>query len=207
MRTFLSIVASTISAALVAAGIAWAAHIPLYPGPVQGGDILPLINNLVGQVNSQTGWTNVQVGPINSTATTNEQILATSVIPGGTLNSPGQTLIERCGGSTAANSHTKTINLYFGAVEYSTPAIATVGANWELEMTIMAVTATANEVIYGRGSYGAIAIVGGTALAPIATNDTFDNLANNITVKCTVTQGTASASDTTLDDFVVWQEK
>jgi hypothetical protein len=205
IRRIFSTIASVLMATAVAGTVAWGAHVPYLTGPVQGGDMLGALNYLINQLNLNTGWLGVQVGPITSTATTAEQTLAQTIIPGGTLTTPGQTLVMRCGGLTASNNHTKTINLYFGQYEYSTPAISSIGAAFELEMTITAVTATANEVMFSRGSYGPPS-VSGLTLAPNASNDTYDNLTGNITAKCTVTQGTASASDTTLYDFVIWRE-
>lgn len=194
-------VLATVAAVVMAGGIAWASHIPFYTGPMEAGNLVGILNNLIGQINSSTGFVAAQPGPVNSTATTSEQTFATTVLPGGTLSLPGQTLVIRCAGKTATNGNTKTANLYFGSFEYSTAAMSTSGESWELELTVTAVSSGANSVIYGRGSSGSVVV------APVATNNTTDNLAAGITAKCTGTQGSASAADMTMENFVIWQEK
>lgn len=159
-------------------------------------------NNFVNQLNSYFGLSAVQVGPINSTATTNEQILSQTPIAPGTLIATGQSLKIHCGGTTGADTNTKTVKLYFGAASITTPAMTTSGINWEMEL-LVTLAATPNTVILGRGSIGGGLGSFAALVTPIATNDTFDNLSAAVTAKCTTTQGTASANDTVLEDFMI----
>lgn len=191
-------------ALLLAGGIAFATNIPLYKGPIQPGNLLDALNNLVLQINADTpGLSQFIAGPISSTATTLEQTLASTTIPAAQIVSAGQGLRLRCAGTTAADTNTKTVHLYFGNFEYSSAAFSTSAENWDLEILINAAAtpATADSVGVGHGTTGT------TVVAPVATNDTADNWQNAIAAKCTVTQGNASANDTTLETFLIEQIK
>lgn len=201
MRKIVSTVIAASIAALMGGTAAWSFGPPFVTPPVQAANLLGHLNALIQDMQNYYGLVAIQTGPIASTATTGEQVLATTSLPGGTLSTPGQTLILRCAGGTASNGNNKTVHLYFGSYEYSTATMSTSGESWELEMTVSAVTATANSVAYGRGTTNT------TVVAPTVTQDFVDNLSNSVTAKCTVTQGNASAADTTLYNFVVFQEK
>lgn len=201
MRKVLSTITAALVAAVFAGGLSWGFGLPYYSSPFQAGNLLSHFNNLIQEMNSYIGMVSAQPGPIASTATTAEQTFATTTLPGGTLSLPGQTLVIRCNGTTGADTQTKTAHLYFGGYEYSTASMSTSAESWELELTVTAVSAAANSVIAGRGSSATATV------APTVTQDQTDNLANAVTVKCTGTQGTASAADMTMYNFVVWQEK
>jgi hypothetical protein len=202
MRKLLSTITAALTASCIAGGVAFSFGIPLISGPIQPASLLEGLNYIINNAKAYYGMVAALPGPIASTATTAEQVFATTVIPTGSFTGPGQTLIIRCAGITANNAHTKAANLYFGAEEISATSIGT-NNSWELEMTVTqaTATATANSVIFARGTQGT------TVVAPVATNDTSDNLSTGITTKCTGTQGTASAADMTMEDFIVFQEK
>jgi hypothetical protein len=202
MRKLLSTVSAVLMATCIAGGSAWAFGLPLFTA-LQPSNVLEGLNTLITRINSTYGMVAALPGPVASTATTAEQIFASTYIPTGAFNGAGQTMIIRCAGVTGADGNNKTGHLYFGAFEYSTATMSTSGESWELELTVTqaTATATANSVAYGRGTTNT------TVVAPVATNDLTDNIANGVLVKCTGTQGTASAADMTMEDFIVFQEK
>ena len=202
MRKVLSTISAALVASTIAGGVARSFGIPLISGPIQPASLLEGLNYVITNAKAYYGMVAALPGPIASTATTAEQVFATTALPTGSFNGAGQTFIIRCAGITANNAHTKAANLYFGATEITASSIGT-NNSWELEMTVTqaTATATANSVIFARGTQGT------TVIAPVVTNDTFDNLSGGNTVKCTGTQGTASAADMTMEDFVIFQEK
>ena len=199
---------SALVAVTFSAGIAAAAFIPLLSGSAQLACQEPsqsayCANQLIQTMNSYLGLVAVLPGPIASTATTAEQTLATTSLPPNTLSVPGQTLRLKCGGATAANGNTKSAKLYFGTgASISTGNFTASAAAWELELIVTDAAITQpNSVYVGRGTEST------TVVAPVAGNNVTDNLTTAITAKCTVTQGTASAADLTLEDFVIEQVK
>lgn len=204
MRKMLSLISATLVAGLIAGGGAWAFGPPYLAGPLQASNLLGALNSIIQDIQTYTGLVAALPGTVASSATTVEQTFATTTIPTGTLALPGQTLIMRCAGTTGANTNNKTAHLYWGAYEFSTATMSTSAESWELEMTVTAATAasaTANNVIYSRGTTNT------TVVAPTVTNDFVDLNSGGVTVKCTGTQGTASAADMTMYDFIVFQEK
>ena len=201
---------STLVAVLFSGGIAAAAFIPfLTPNSPAGiacsepSQSLYCYNQIIGQVNGFLGLVAALPGPVASVATTAEQTLATTPLPPGTLTTAGQTLRLKCGGTTASNGNTKSAKLYFGTgATISTGNFTASGVAWELELIVSANGLTQpNSQFLGRGSEST------TTVAPVAGQNTTDNLSNAVTAKCTVTQGTASAADLTLEDFIIEQVK
>ena len=199
MKKLVQTILATLAAGALAFGVASATSIPYYTA-IQPSNIVSAFNDLIARINSSTGLVASLPGPIASLGQTAEQSFASTPLPPTTLTLPGQTLIIRCAGLTGSNGNTKTAHLYFGAFEYSTAAMSTSGESWELELTVQAATTTPNFVIYGRGTTNT------TVVAPVATNDT-ELMSNSPVVKCTGTQGTASAADMTMENFVIFQEK
>ena len=198
-------VLAALAAIAFSGAIALAANIPLFT-IVQPSNLVEGLNNLILQVNTGVSGNVVTVlGPVASTATTVEQTLATGVIPflttNGYVNTPGQSYRLTCAGTTAANTNSKTGHLYFGAAEYSTAAMSTSAESWELQIVVTMTATPSTSYWFGRGTTNT------TVVAPVATGDTTDSFGANITTKCTVTQGTASASDTVLTNFIVEQIK
>jgi hypothetical protein len=198
MRKLLSVLA----AVLVTSTIAYAANVPFWSSIVDPGNILGTINGLIQSINSSVGGLVADVpGPVASIGTTNEQTLASASIAGGTIGSVGQTLDIKCGGTTAANGNTKAAKLYFGGFSISTGNFTTSAENWELELVVTNGGTQPNVAGIGRGTQNT------TVVAPVATSDLADNLSGAVLAKCTATQGTASAADVTLEDFVVQSVK
>jgi hypothetical protein len=198
MRKLLSVA----TAVLLTGAVAYAANIPYWSSIIDPGNLQGSVNGLIQSINSSVGGLVAsQVGPIASTATTSEQTLASASIAGGTIGSPGQTLDLRCAGGTPANGDTKAAKLYFGNFSISTGNFTTSGASWELELVVSNGGTQPNVVGFGRGTQNT------TVVAPVSTDETADNLSGAVTAKCTVTQGSATAGDMTLEDFVVQSVK
>ena len=198
---------STLVAVLFSGGIAAAAFIPiLSPNNPAGiacsepSQSLYCYNQIIGTVNSYLGLVAAQPGAVNGAALTSEQTLATTTLPGGTLGAAGQSLIIRCNGTTSSAGHNNTAKLYFGQYSFSSGTMSTASASWELELLITATSTTAS-VGNGRGTFST------TVIAPTVTVDSVDVLTGGIVAKCTGTQGTASAADIVLDNFIVEQVK
>lgn len=200
---------STLVAVLFSGGIAAAAFIPLWtpttnPGQacIESSQSLYCYNQIFGIVNSYLGLVAAQPGPVASAATSAEQVLATTTIPGGTLNTPGQELHLRCAGTSSATTDARLVRLYFGSAAISTGVFQGSAVNWELEL-IVQYGATAGSIPYiGRGSYGPAVTV-----SPISFNDVSDNLANGIVAKCTGTQSMPTAGELTEEVFSIDQVK
>lgn len=194
------------AAVLLTGAIAYGANFQLAPSGfvAEPSQIIAIINTLIQQLNANgTGVVASQTGPTTSIATTVVQTFATTPIPSGTLNQPGQTLRLKCWGSTPANTDTKWVGLTFGSTTVTSGAFTQSAAPWSLDLTITSVTTTANYVAQGQG------LVGTT----IATNSTFsrqvtsDNLGVANTASCTGQQGTSIAADILMLGFTVEQVK
>lgn len=204
MRKLLSVLTSVLMVVGITFGASWAANVPLQTNAAfnEPSQILSTVNSVLQVINTNvSGVVAVQVGPINSTATTAEQTLATFTIPAGTLASPGQSLRLMCSGGSGSNTNQKTMHLYYGTTEISSAAFSTSAETWNLQLFVTNAGTQPNSVATGYG------FTNTTAVAPIATNNLTDNLSTALVAKCTVTQGTASASDITLYDFVAEQVK
>ena len=215
MRKLLSILVPTIAAVIIAGGLAWGAFIPLLSPNTPSGiacsepsQSLYCFNQLVQTMNSYLGLVAAQPGPVASTATTNEQVLASTVIPAGTLSVPGQQLKLRCAGVTSNDGTAKQVKLYFGSAQISTGGglSTTSNSGWELELIVQAAAGSppANSTYIGRGSYGTAITV-----SPVSAYNITDSLAAaaGITAKCTSIQSAATAGEITEEVFSIEQVK
>jgi hypothetical protein len=189
---------------LLAGGIALSANIPLFK-EVQPSSLVSALNSLIVNINTQTAGLNSFIaGPITSVAgLTTPQTLAQSAIPAGIFSTAGQSLRITCGGTSGANNDAKTVGIKWGSVTISSASFSTSGETWQLHLLITAATnpVTANTVYIGDGT------INTTVIAPVSGNDTTDNpAANAVTASCNAaTAGTAS--DITLENFLVEQVK
>lgn len=183
-----------------------AADLTPFTGPQDPSQINASLNSLENQIQAgMNGLIASQASTVSATATTAEQNLASQVIPV-TLRKSGQSLRLRCAGTTAANTHNKTIKLYYGTSVFTSPTISSTGVNWEMELLVTYNASSTSGKYLGRGTYGQMA-ASGTVMGPVATANTTDQMAGNLTAKCTATLGTASALDVELMDFIVEQIK
>lgn len=177
---------------------ALASTIPYYTGPIQAGNLVSTLNNLIGQINGGVnGLVAVQTSFGTTPATTNEYPFATTPIPGGTIGSPGQSLRAYCAGASSADTNNKTVTLYLGSFKIATGTMSTGSETWELELTLTNSGTQPSVVGFGRGSTNT------TVVASVSTSEANDNLANSLTAKCTVTAGSAVAGEVTPREFLV----
>ena len=84
------------------------------------------------------------------------------------------------------------------STSYATPAQASNGQSWWVQMTVMRTAAT-TQATYGTG------VAGTGSLTPVAVvaSAGAETLASGVLIKCTGTNGTASASDITANGMIV----
>lgn len=186
---------STVAAIFFAGSVAWGANLPLLSGPQDPSQLLATLNSLIQSINTGVGGLmNAQTGAVSTSATTVETTLQSFTLPGGTLSTAGQAIRVTCWGGTGANANNKTMKLYFGSTSIATPTAGTNNKGWFLEMIVMRRTATTQGFL-GKG------VVDTTSVSP-GTADAAETLANNILIKCTGTNGTASATDITAQGMI-----
>jgi len=201
---------AVLAAITASAAVAFAANIPLLSG-VQYSDpsqLLATVNAAISSINTNgPGLYAAQPGPTASIATTVLQVLGTTVVPTGTLTSPGQSFRIKCSGIASSDTNSKQVGIYFGTgAVASTAAFTVASAYWNVDLLVTAVTATANTVYTGEAQFGNSASVG-TPSSIVVGQDTTDNLSGAITVSCQAKQGTSAAGDVTMEDLLVEQVK
>ena len=198
-------VLATLAAVLMSGAIAFASSVPTFTGASEPSQIFAYLNQLITSLQSGVnGVVAAQVGVTASAATTNEQTLATTTIPGNTLSKGGQALRLRCSGLFANTSHaTNTVKLYYGTATITTTSTTTSGQSWHLELMVAdsgGTTSTTSEFV-------GMTLINSAPGVMVATSNAADDLSTALTAKCTTTQGTASASDVVLHNFSVEQSK
>ena len=199
LQRILAVCAAVICSGLIAVG----ANLPLLTGPQDPSQLLAVANQLIQSVNTGvTGNLAAATADGATTATTAEVTLQTYSLPANQLSANGQGLRVQCWGTTGANSNNKTMKLYFGATSITTVAAASNAQGWFLRYVLTRRTAT-TQAMSGEGVAGtaAVTVVATTSQAPT------ENLAAAVTIKCTGTNGTASASDITAAGMIVEQLK
>jgi len=186
---------TTAVALIAAAGISFGAQIATFTGPQDPSQLNASLNTLVASINSSVGALGAGTVAASTTATTVESTLQSYTLPPGALSAAGQAIRASCWGTTGANANNKTMKLYFGSSVVTTPTAATNNGTWLLRMVVLRKTAT-TQGFMGDG------LVNTTAVAPSVT-DGAETLANGILIKCTGTNGTASASDITANGLLV----
>ena len=190
---------ATVAAVFFSGAIAFSANLSLITTPTPAADLQYFLNQLIIAINSGVGGlANAQTGAVSTTATTAETTLQSYTLPASTLATSGQTVRITCWGATAATSNNKTIKLYFGSTSYATPAQASNGQSWWVQLLVMRTAAT-TQATYGTG------VAGTGSLTPVAVvaSAGAETLASGVLIKCTGTNGTASASDITANGMIV----
>lgn len=185
--------AAVVLAGLLAAAIpnlvSRAASISLNTGPSDPSQGQVTLNQLIQAINTGvTSMVNSQYTAAGNTADTNEDTLYTYTLPANTLKTPGQTLHIHCWGATKNNGDNKTMNLYFGASEISTPTAATNNKGWELWLHVTRGINSTTQVVVGTG------IVDTTPVTPFNAAGT-DDMTTALTIKCTGQAGAGTAND------------
>ena len=190
-KRILAALAAVVGASILAIG----ANLPLVTGAQDPSQMNAALNGVIQSINTSVSRIGVASTAASTPATTAESTLLQWTVPGGLLANPGDSIRASCWGTTATNGNNKTMKLYIGSEVIATPAAATSNKGWRLEMTMMRRSATAQAV----DSWG---LVDTTAVTPVNA-DGAETLANTLLVKCTGTNGTASAADITASGLLV----
>lgn len=143
------------------------------------------------------GALNKGTGSGATTAVVTEEDLLTYTLPANTLSATGKGVRIRVAGTTAANTNTKTVRLYFGATVIFSNDITTAPNNrsWNFEALVLRNAATTQEAI-ATGSVAATlqtTTYQGTSADPTAA----------IEIKVTGQNGIATAGDITAQILLV----
>ena len=185
LKRFLAALGAVIAASAIAAG----ANLSLVTGAQDPSQLQAVVNTLIQSINTSVSRIGVGTTAAATTGTTGEVTLQQYTLPGGLLANAGDSVRVLCWGITSGNANNKTMKLYFGNEVIPTPTAATFNKGWRLEMNVMRRTSGG----VGIDSWG---LVDTTAVTPVNV-DGAETLANAITIKCTGTNGTASAGDIT----------
>lgn len=189
--------------------------IPLYTAPVPAFAMQDTLNQLVTTLNVQAasvatpnfsagsgtatynpnGAIYISSTAGNTTAVTTEEVLQTYSLPANSLAALNDGVRIRAWGSFAANGNNKTVKLYFGASVISTGVVATNNKNWTIELTVLR-TAAATQIVVGN------ALVDTTAITTYINAGT-DDQAAAVVIKCSGTNGTASAADISCKAMII----
>lgn len=192
----------TTTAVVCAAGISLASQIPIVSGPQDPSQLLATINSLIQSINAGVNGRLTAQVTATGTTTTIENTMATYSLPANTLANPGDAVRTICWGTSAVNTNSKNVKLYFGSSAIQTQNNATTrimsGDTWYLEMLVMRNGAATQDIL----SRGATAL---TPVTPVSTAGA-ETLSSAITIKCTGITPTA-AQDVTTQGFLVEQIK
>lgn len=187
--------AAGLMALVCVAGLAAAANLSLQSGAQDPSQLQATVNNLIQTLNTSVSRIGVGTTAASSTAVTSEETLQQYTLPGGLLANAGDSVRISCWGVTGANGNNKTMKLYFGSSSIATPTAATNAKGWRLQMVVMRRTSTVQTI----DSWG---LVDTTAVTP-ANTDGAETLSSSVLIKCTGTNGTASAADITARGMLV----
>jgi hypothetical protein len=196
MKLFGKFLGGFVAAFLLAAGIVAAGNYPPVPylsGPVDSGNFQGTVNGVINSINTNnTGLLFVNAASAATTAAATEQTLYTYTLSPSYLATNGQSLRVRCWATTANNTNTKAMTLYFGASTVTVAAQANATNGDYLEYVVTR-TGAATQVMNGTGQGGTTA--GATTITAVQNATPTETLSGAIVIKCTGTQGTAAAND------------
>ena len=143
------------------------------------------------------GVINVDTTAAGTTAVVTEETLITYSLPLNTLSANGGGVRVKVWGTTAANTNTKTVRLYFGTLVAASNDVTTApnALSWVLEYTAIRIGATSEDV-EGRGTIGA-------NLQTTSFNNTAQDTGAAITIRVSGQNGTATANDIVAEGLLV----
>jgi len=189
---------AVLAAVACSGAIALSANLSLTTGPQPASDLASILNTLIQNINGAVGRISVSTTAASTTASTGEITLHQYTLPANYLNVAGDSLRVTCWGTTGADANNKTTKLYFGSSVISTATEASNAQKWWLDFIVTRRTATTQAIVM-RGQAGTGSV---TPLAPV-TADAAETLTAAVTIKCTGTNGTASAGDITAQGMIV----
>lgn len=136
--------------------------------------------------------------PVSTATGTGAQTLGTFALPANALDAVGRKLRISAVFSTAANGHTKTCTLGFGAApeQVSTGAMSTSAETAALSLVVTK-TGASTQTVTGSG------VVATTPIASYATSSATETDTGALNINAICTDGTSSAGDATLVDLFV----
>jgi hypothetical protein len=143
-------------------------------------------------------YSNQSASGLGMTSTTSEVVLDSFTLPANSLDVPGRELYIYAFGSTASNTHAKTMKLYFGTAGGSTSTFVTssvASASWVLQMVVQ--KDAANSQIISSQAISGTSHSGCTTAAGTMTDT------GPITIQVTGQTGTAGANDVTLNGWMI----
>lgn len=141
---------------------------------------------------SPSGVLSVSTVLVGTAADTNEADLITYTVPANTLISTGKGVRLTAWGSFANNANNKTLKLYWNGTNCVTVGpTASANTTWRVEIDVVR-TGTTNAKVKGCAIYSTVTATGGN----LAVTSDFTTA---LIIKVTGTNGTASASDITMD--------
>ena len=179
---------------------AFAGNVPYLPSspPPDPSNILPNLNQVIGNVNSGTGGLLYSVQNVATGTGTSEQTLGAYTMPAATLAN-GQAIRVRCFGTTGATANNKTHTIYFGSESYATSTEAANAQSWIQEALVT--RTVVSSALTWEVSFLSIS---GTASATLKSSVTTGTDADTgIVIKCTGTDGTSAANDIVLGSMTV----
>lgn len=144
-----------------------------------------------------SGFLNRQVTQVATGANTTETDGHSYTLPANTLSANGRGVRARAWGTTAANANNKTFQFYFGGTSvFTTGAVAANAKHFFLQMDIIREGA-GDQRIFISGHFNGSPIVASTVV------DGVKDETAALVIKDTITNGTASAGDITVEGFDV----
>lgn len=146
---------------------------------------------------SPIGALSVSTTQVATGANTTETDGFSSTLPANSLSANGKGVRLRLWGTTGATGNNKTVKLYFGGTAYyTTGAVAANNKDWYLEILIVR-TGASTQKIFITGHFN------GTLISASTVTTGNKDLTTDLTIKNTMTNGTAAASDITTEGAVL----
>jgi hypothetical protein len=144
-------------------------------------------------VNGETKLHYITTTQASTPASTDDTVLATYTLKGGVFKA-GQRIKVTAYGTFAANTNSKTIRVWWGAYSLGGHVGTFNGTHWKIEVEVIYVTSSSQKCIRSAFS-GNVAVAGYTA--------TSVNVANDVVIKTSGQNGTASAGDIVLEGMTI----
>lgn len=194
---FLTGVAAVAIAAGLAFTIANAGQVPLIntaTTAVEPANLAAHLNALTARVNANIGQLTFLGNQFSSAASLSEQTVASYTLPAATPI--GAVLHQRCWGTRLNNGNVVTAKLYFGSESASLVVVASATTNWDMESFTLIYSNATNSSLFRSTNTGVA-----TAIAESQGTESVSGGA--IVMKCTVTDGAASAGDAVVNGYYV----
>lgn len=183
-----------------------AGDVPYIPSgtAIEPANLLGHLNALTQRINQNLGQLAFLGTPFVSPTGTSEQIVGSYTLPPTLQNGAtsgagswvGAVLHQRCWGTRANDGDAVTVKLYFGAQSASLTVTVSALTNWDAESWTIINANAINNTEFKMNN---------TAVAPAITEAAgTDSISGGaVVMKCTITDGTSSAGDSTVNGYYV----